>query len=964
GTSNAYLQQGIPIEQGAGYTVSGDFKIAPGSDFSDFTLWYFGYYTNSALFTANPDGSWTHFDLHITNTTYESTYIELFLGGSRTGTIWFDNIKLVKDGTTANLITSNPSFEDVIPTVGDYAVNAGGAEAFLIPFLDNAAANNVAVNLDLSYVNWPAWTYGPDAWPDIYAPYNQFGNKFDLENPRTWDIEKAFLDATIPIIKDNPALVSVTLSSEPAYYDDSTSVYHLQNYRDFLQNKYGAIDALNAVYGTSYLSFSEIPLPDVSKAAGTPVYYDYLTHKNDVFAQFHQMIADEIHLIAPDLPVHIKTMGWDLLNRTPLLTTGLDQEQLLAMSQISGTDNGNSRESGSSGYVQENSLYDWMMSLQKQPIFNSENHILTDGDETYAPEIAQSVGNQLWDGALHGATLSTLWVWDKSYDAVNQGYLMGSILNRPDAVQQVGKVNLDLNRLAYEVKAFQDAPAHVAILYSFSSNLYNDQYYSMYRRAYNALSYTGQKAAIITENQINKVSFGYDTSTGIGDIGAANSGMNAVINGAQVPTADTNDFSLDDYQVLILPEVTNLQADTLANIAAWVAKGGKVVTIGAPSTLLSKTELNQPQSASARSSVLDAAVPVAANPTESALRDVFFNVLGTLDLNETVVYDAATGAPADELEWRTVQYDGKTLLSIVNYTENDRDVTFKLNGADGKAVGELISANQMDGQVLRIAGLGHYIFVIEPVSQQPSNDAALASLTVSEGTLTPGFDAEITEYTVDVDNDADSIIITAAAHDPNAEVTGDTGTKNLTVGENTFTVTVTAEDGTTAQDYIITVNRAAPALIGAEVTSGPDKTVYDAGTLANIDDLDLTGLEVTFTYSDGTVNFLDGMGAGEFYSLSCDKDDFSAAGVYVVNVYADGQIIGSFTITVKAPAIDLSKYDINGDGKVDANDLALIMANLNKKASTNAVTMKCDLDGDGMVTIKDYQLLAGIIAGM
>ncbi|MCL2461508.1 MAG: cadherin-like beta sandwich domain-containing protein, partial [Defluviitaleaceae bacterium] len=146
-------------------------------------------------------------------------------------------------------------------------------------------------------------------------------------------------------------------------------------------------------------------------------------------------------------------------------------------------------------------------------------------------------------------------------------------------------------------------------------------------------------------------------------------------------------------------------------------------------------------------------------------------------------------------------------------------------------------------------------------------------LTVNPGTLAPAFDPAVTEYTVSVDNSVASIDIEAAASDANAEITGDTGSQNLAEGANTFTVTVTAEDGVTQIIYTVTVTRAA------------------------------------------------------------------------------------------APAYD-AKYDINGDGKIDAADLALIMANLNKKASSSAVAKKCDLDGDGMVTMMDYQMLAAYIASL
>jgi hypothetical protein len=77
------------------------------------------------------------------------------------------------------------------------------------------------------------------------------------------------------------------------------------------------------------------------------------------------------------------------------------------------------------------SLYDMQSSMARQPVFNSEDHLVTDGDERYIPQIADSAGNGIWGGALHGRTASAIWVWDRSYDIVNQPYLQGSISTAP-----------------------------------------------------------------------------------------------------------------------------------------------------------------------------------------------------------------------------------------------------------------------------------------------------------------------------------------------------------------------------------------------------------------------------------------------------------------------------------------------------------------------------------------------------
>ena len=97
-----------------------------------------------------------------------------------------------------------------------------------------------------------------------------------------------------------------------------------------------------------------------------------------------------------------------------------------------------------------------------------------------------------------------------------------------------------------------------------------------------------------------------------------------------------------------------------------------------------------------------------------------------------------------------------------------------------------------------------------------SNDATLASLSLSSGTLSPVFKSGITGYTAHIPYSVSSITVSATPNDPNASsvvtmINGSpaSGPTPLNVGTNTVVVTVTAQDGTTTDSYAVTVNRAA-----------------------------------------------------------------------------------------------------------------------------------------------------------
>lgn len=116
-------------------------------------------------------------------------------------------------------------------------------------------------------------------------------------------------------------------------------------------------------------------------------------------------------------------------------------------------------------------------------------------------------------------------------------------------------------------------------------------------------------------------------------------------------------------------------------------------------------------------------------------------------------------------------------------------------------------------------------------------NADLSSLSVEgfafdNGAFTPAG----REYTLTVNNSVDRVTIAAGAAAEGATVTG-TGEKTLAVGENEFTVTVTAADGVTVKSYRITVIRREAAdaadatLRSLSVTPGdlafdPEKTEY------------------------------------------------------------------------------------------------------------------------------------------
>lgn len=100
------------------------------------------------------------------------------------------------------------------------------------------------------------------------------------------------------------------------------------------------------------------------------------------------------------------------------------------------------------------------------------------------------------------------------------------------------------------------------------------------------------------------------------------------------------------------------------------------------------------------------------------------------------------------------------------------------------------------------------VTITEPAAPVKSNNANLSNLGIRPNDFS-GFKASTTSYSVSVPNSVSSVEIYATKAHSGAKVVG-TGSKTLKEGKNTFTITVTAEDGKTTKTYTLNITRKAP----------------------------------------------------------------------------------------------------------------------------------------------------------
>ena len=126
-----------------------------------------------------------------------------------------------------------------------------------------------------------------------------------------------------------------------------------------------------------------------------------------------------------------------------------------------------------------------------------------------------------------------------------------------------------------------------------------------------------------------------------------------------------------------------------------------------------------------------------------------------------------------------------------------------------------------------------------------SADCDLASLQVSPGTLTPAFSADRTTYSLQVDEDVTSVVVSASAADGNA-TTSVSGANSIQKGKNTVRVTVTAENGAVK---VYTINVQAVEDVGDPVATIDGK---EYSFVMNED-----GLEAPEGFTAGTTTYKD-----------------------------------------------------------------------------------------------------------
>lgn len=603
-------------------------------------------------------------------------------------------------GPDSVIVPRGQGSHDGLTEEDQFDVSTAAITGRVVPLLQNAERHNVAVSLLLSMHYFPAFLY--DLYPDLKFKESDAFIRFHIEHPVAKRVIEVYLRTIIPLVSQYDSLFELCMTNEPTYASCKGD-YDLPRWHAWLENKYASVAVLNEALGTSFTSFGEIHMPAFESR--TPFGLEWVLFNNDLFAGWHRWMASIIKEYT-DVPVDAKVMNYTVYD---CLTSwrGTDYKQYASFMDYNSCDAGDSITLDAPRHFCKMLWYDYLGDIKNAPIVNSEDHVISDRAALYSDDenkrLASFVGADMWQGAVYGRDASAIWVWERSYDDEND--LNGSILTRPECIASVGETALDINRLAYEIQAFDNTKEEVAILFSQASRVFDEKAMDFLILANQGAQSAGKTVRLVTEDAVG---------------------------------------SLPDGLMLIVPNCVAVKASTLSAVNEYAKAGNKVLLM---SRCMDNDEQGNPQNPGLLAEVYENCEVYGFNPLWSLIKTAvriletvktlfrflsfntefidnavdslkYYRNFATVLFTSPVMIMTAwhirnkilANCPNDvqfvsglfntklmDAPWRVTEYNGKLLVDICNYTDNPiKNVSLVYKGKTLGTLDELISQKTVE----------------------------------------------------------------------------------------------------------------------------------------------------------------------------------------------------------------------------------------------------------------------------
>lgn len=492
--------------------------------------------------------------------------------------------------------------------------------------LDAAVAQNVSVMVQLA----------PDQLsPDFLAAHPEVKHEgyVDIGRSEVREDWQAFLGQIAPVLKGQPMVAGVSLARDPHFHFSGAEVR--DGFLEFIRANYPDRLTLNRSWRAHLAALEEINLwstdPLDSYQAHRPYQFDWQTfHQglgNAYFDWAQALTASQL----PGTPL-AATLTDDVFSKGET-RYGVNRERLASSLQIAACGGEVSAEDPVYGmeYPSAPAYYTLLKSFHReQPVFNM-NLMLTLSPVQSGERSYRFVHTALWEGVMSGLNGATV--------------PMDSLLfQHPEALEGFATAALDINRLAPIVRAFQNAPTDVGILFSYASKVFDDGEPHLVSaiNAYEGAAFGGYNVRYVTEAQC--------------------------VAGA-----------LDDLKILVLPSTPALGDAAFQKIAAFVDAGGTVARTGAPIPYNERGVSRGDLIRNTGNTVLVRGLNL---PTEYLHAMDAATVLGALPQIPRAI--TGQGYPVEGVKTRYIEHEGSAYLYIVNLRKEPVYVTLATAATRGR----------------------------------------------------------------------------------------------------------------------------------------------------------------------------------------------------------------------------------------------------------------------------------------
>lgn len=344
--------------------------------------------------------------------------------------------------------------------------------------------------------------------------------------PATRRMVEEMWAAMLPVLKDEPNLVSLNLVNEWSFSDGLRGKLHPEMKKRFsaaMREKYGSIDKLNRKWKSSYAGFDEID-PAALKRGTLGGFYDWECFRYAEGLENVEFFRDAAEKYAPGKLRQIKTIAVTDLNPEQYTPVGVERELRGERMDIAGSD------------CAATIHLDYYRSMVPgKPASDTEFHVS-------AGVTPAEIAADCWSAVLHGEGMREYFAWSNSYSA--EMLVAGAMLHIPEALEALGRATLDIRRLAPEIVRFsQQIPlAEVGILYS-PAALYCDKGYPpSLRQCHSLLTNLDAPVRFVSERQLEGGKF-------------------------------------DRLKLIVIPKAACLPAETVNALNRFVAQGGKLAVL-------------------------------------------------------------------------------------------------------------------------------------------------------------------------------------------------------------------------------------------------------------------------------------------------------------------------------------------------------------------------------------------------